>query len=105
MECIISIVILLSLMIIGILFYNGKCAFLISGYNMLDEEQKKEYDEKALLRFMSYVTFIVDILCAVAFSGTYFNLEWLSIVAAIAIIFCSVFASIYWNTGNRFKRK
>lgn len=105
MEYVISICIILLLTIIGILFYNGRCSFLISGYNTLTEEQKKEYDEKSLLRFMSYVVFVVEVLIGIAFAGSYFNMEWLSIISAAAVVFLIIASSIYWNTGNRFKIK
>ncbi|MBE6063051.1 MAG: DUF3784 domain-containing protein [Clostridium butyricum] len=105
MECVISISALLSLTIIGILFYNGKCAFLISSYYMLDEKQKKEYDKRSLLRFMSYITFVIDVLTGICILGSYFDVEWLSIISAGTIVCVVIFSEIYWNIGKRFKVK
>ena len=48
--------------ILGVILSMGKCSFLIAGYNMMSKEQKKQYDERALCRFMG------KLMCCLAFA-------------------------------------
>ena len=71
---------------------------------MLSKEEKAKYDEKSLLRFMSYILFIVDLLVLLTIVGVHFNMQWISTFSSVMIFIVTIFACIYSNTGNRFKK-
>lgn len=56
---IILLLILMLFIILEAVFSLGKGAFLISGYNMFSKEEKAEYDEKALCKFMGKSMFVI----------------------------------------------
>lgn len=44
-------------LVLGLIFSQGKGAFLIAGYNTASKAEKAKYDEKALCRFMGKIMF------------------------------------------------
>ncbi|HIX96697.1 MAG TPA: DUF3784 domain-containing protein [Candidatus Alistipes avistercoris] len=92
-------------LVLGVIFFLGRGARLIAGYNTMPKEERARYDEKALCRFMGKLMFY----CAVCmllmgadkihphqgFGGA--GMIWLAIGAVAAVI--------YANTGNRFLKK
>ena len=96
-------VILLFLLLAGI-FSSGNGAWLISGYNMMPESEKEEYDEVALCHFMA--KFMVALaVCWIPITLYTINYQKVFIITGIAA-FClvTVIGLIYANTGNRFKK-
>jgi hypothetical protein len=98
---VVEIFIILLLIVLGILFLNGKGAFLIAGFNTKSLEEQEVYDKKALCKFMGIMTFVL------AFSMLFWvllNLQFLFIVG-IVLFFCTIiFMLIYMNMSNRFKK-
>lgn len=100
----IPIAMMAGFIILGVIFSMGKCAFLIAGYNTMSKEQKKQYDEHALCRFMG------KIMYCLAFS----MLLWLisiilqnSVLLSVSLCFLVgslVFGVIYANTSPRFRK-
>ena len=91
-------------LVLGILLWKGKGAFLIAGYNTSSKDEKAKYDEKALCRFVAKLMFFCSgcmvCLMLAPLVGTW--LLWLS----QAVMFIGIIAGvIYANTGNRFKKK
>lgn len=101
---IVLIAIALMFLVFGLVFMRGKGAFLIAGYNTSSKEAKAKYDEKALCGFMGKIMFsFAACLLITAISDLINNmiLQWTGIV----LFFCiAVFALIYSNTGNRFRK-
>ena len=94
----------LLLVLLGVLFWRGKSAFLIAGYNTASREEKQQYDEKALCRFMGKLMFTLAGCNAVIILGTvleYMVLVWGSVILTLGVTFGAV---IYANTGNRFRK-
>lgn len=92
------------MIILAVLLLSGKGAFFIAGYNTMSKEEKAKYDEKALCRFMGKILLPIGILTpAVALGGMY-GLDWIGGVYAAAVAALVVFALVYCNTGNRFKK-
>lgn len=58
LSMIIVIIIMILFSIIGVLFFFGKGASLIAGYNTMSEEEKAKYDETALTKFMGKMMFL-----------------------------------------------
>lgn len=100
----IPIAMMAGFIILGVLLSMGKCSFLIAGYNMMNKEQKKQYDERALCRFM------VKIMYCLAFA----MLLWLvsiilqnSAIMSVSLFFLVgsiAFAVTYAGTGSRFRK-
>lgn len=88
---------------LGILFLNGKGAFLIAGYNTMPQNKRDEFDKKKLCGFMGKLMFALaacwlvialsEILKIMAFL-------WIGLTLFLAIIIAGV---VYANTGKRFK--
>jgi hypothetical protein len=95
----------LLFLLLGYLFSQGKCAWLIAGYNTSSPEKKKQIDEKALCSFMSclmsalaacwWLIVLSDLLERRA-------LLWLGVVLFFLVAIGGV---IYANTGKRFEKR
>ena len=89
---------------LGVLFLQGKGAFLIAGYNTAPKAAKAKYDEKALCRFMGKLMFALAACWLPVALSELFDRIWLfylGIALYLVVIFGGV---IYANTGNRFRR-
>lgn len=95
----------LLFIVLGIVFIQGKGAFLIAGYNTSSKAEKEKYNEKALCRFMGKMMFLFAVCFLVMIlSDMLENLAflWIGLGLFGAVV---VFTLIYANTGNRFKNK
>ena len=102
---IIFILISLSLIGLSIPLLMGKGTGLIAGYNTMSPEEKKRYDGPALARFTGKILLVIGLATLPYGVGIFcFGLEWLTWVYLTVMIGLSVFAAIYCNTGNRFKK-
>lgn len=100
----IPIAMMAGFIFLGIILSMGKCSFLIAGYNRRSKEQRKQYDERALCRFMG------KIMYCLAFG----MLLWLvsiilqnSVILSVSLFFLVgsiAFAVIYAGTGSRFRK-
>ena len=109
MDKIIAFVIQLAfialLVILGIVFSKRKGSFLIAGYNTGGAEEKKKYDEKALCRFMGKLMFILAGCYAVIMFATVLDRTEFIWGGIVLILVICVWAVIYANTGNRFRKR
>ncbi|MGN0969021.1 MAG: DUF3784 domain-containing protein [Oscillospiraceae bacterium] len=102
---IVQLIFVAVFVVLGIVFFKGKGAFLIAGYNTSSREERAKYDEKALCRFMGKLMFACAgcfVLSALGNVLEQMALVWLGIILMLVICITAV---IYANTGNRFKRK
>ena len=89
---------------LGALFYSGRGAFLIAGYNTMSKAKKARYDKAALCRFMGKIMFALagcQGIMALGILVVGMWLFWVGIAAFLAVAFWTV---IYANTGNRFRK-
>lgn len=101
---IITIVLGLLLIICAVILLSGKGAFLIAGYNTSSKAEKEKYDSKALCRFFGKILLPIGICTpAIAIGGIY-NITWISVACPLLTTALVIFAVIYCNTGNRFKK-
>ena len=91
-------------LVLGILFWNGKGAFLIAGYNTSSKEEKSKYNEKALCRFVAKLMFFCAI-CMLFFALAPMVGTWLMWLTQAVMLIGIIAGVIYANTGNRFKKK
>ena len=102
---VINLIILIPFLILAVFLSQGKGAFLIAGYNTLTDEQKAEYDERALCKFMGKIMYgICACLVLMAVSELLDN-EPLLYTGIVLITCLAVFAAAFMNTGGRFKKK
>jgi hypothetical protein len=101
-ELVIFIGIGVLLVIIGIVLLTGRGSFLIAGYNTMPKEKKANYDARALCKFLGkIITPIGILLFGFLIEGIQGWFTWVFLAVAIALL---IFALIYANKGNRFKK-
>jgi len=79
------------LVLLGIIFFFGKGAFLIGGYSMLIKKQKEQIDTKALTKYVSFLMFACALSISLLilndmYSDNYFAFMGFSILAIITVI-------------------
>lgn len=89
---------------LGVLFLLGKGAFLIAGYNTMSKEEKAAYDEKKLTQFIGTITLPIGLTTPLVAIGGIYHLTWMIWLYVVIVVGLSVFAIIYTNTKNRFKK-
>lgn len=75
--------------VLGTIFSQGKGVSLIAGYNTLSEEEKehyKEYDEKALSRFMGIFCHVMAIQVFIMTASFVYSVFWLEAASILAIV-------------------
>ena len=104
MLLVIHLIMIVVFVLLGVLFYFGKGADLIAGYNTLPTAKKAEYDVKKLCKYMSKLMFALAVCWLVIASSELFKtmtLLWIGLCLFMLIV---LFGVIYMNTGNRFKK-
>ena len=101
---IVTAVIDLIFIVIGIILLCGKGSLLIPGYNTMPKEEKDKYNSVELSKFMGKIIILIAFIIPCFALGGIYKILWLPVVGSIAIISLSIFAVIYTNTKNRFKK-
>ena len=99
---VIGLAIGLPFIALGIVFLTGRGSFLIAGYNTMSKDKKEEYDKVALCKFMGKIMMPMGILSL--FIGLSITYTWFIWAYSGAIFGLCIFAVIYANTNNRFKK-
>ena len=95
----------LSLIIMACFLLAGRGANLIAGYNTLSPFEKTKYDEYAMCRFMGKILLPIGILCPLTALAQIFHISWgFWVFGAVTLGLC-IFALVYCNTGERFRKK
>ena len=83
----------------------GKCAGLIAGYNTMTKEERESWDGPALARFTGKILLAVAALTLTLMPVIcVFDVLWLTVVYILATVGLGVFAAVWCNTGNRFRK-
>lgn len=90
---------------LAIIFLFEKGAFIIAGYNTLPQNKKDQFDEKKLLRFIGIITLIIGLLTPLVAIGGIYKLSWLIWLYVIVVVGLSIFAIVYSNTKDKFKKR
>lgn len=91
--------------LLAIVFFRGKGAFLIAGHNTLPPEEKAKIDEKKLTKFMGKLMLALAACWAVIASSEIFHtvlLIWLGIALLLIVV---IAGCVYANTADRFHRR
>lgn len=101
----VHILVALMFLLLGTVFMRGKGALLIAGYNTSSKREKAKYDEKALCRFMGKIMFSY-VACFLIMATSDLFKSMIPLWSGLILFFCvTIFAVIYSNTGNRFRKK
>ncbi len=103
-EVIVNLVLMIPFLIMGVMFSKGRGASLIAGYNTLPESEKAKYDEVVLCRFMGKIMYGVSFSLFLFALSAALNLEFLFWSGLILIFVLVIFAVVYANTSDRFKK-
>lgn len=95
---------ILLFLLIGLVFSQGKGAFLIAGYNTSSQAEKAKYDEKALCRCMGKLMFALAGTWAPIALSALLNRMWLLWLGLGLFLVVCLGGVIYMNTGSRFRR-
>ena len=94
-----------AIIILSIILLMGRGSFLIAGYNTMPKEEKEKYDTTALCKFVGKILLALGlVVISWGFINLVLNNEWLWAISGAAFIGLLVFAVVYANTGNRFKK-
>ena len=67
-------------------------------------EKKEAFNEVSLCKFMGKILLPIGVLCpGIAISADY-NFKWFPAVFITIVLGLIIFAAIYANTGNRFRK-
>ncbi len=103
-DSIVYVVILIPMLVFAIVLSIGKGASLLAGYNTMSESKKETYDEVALCKFMGKIMYGISFsLLLIAFSEIS-GYSFLFVVGFVLLVFFIIFAGVYTNTKNRFKK-
>ncbi|MEK4025267.1 DUF3784 domain-containing protein [Sporosarcina sp. FSL W7-1283] len=100
----IDIVLMIAFLIFAFYLSQGKGAFLLSGYNTMPEEKKAMIDELSLCKFMSKIMYGLSFCIGLFALSELLNQQILFVVGLALFVLLVVFAVVYSNTGNRFKK-
>lgn len=104
LAMVIYIAFILLLIAAAILMLRGKAVWMISGYRSMPSEEKEQYDIQALCRFVAVVLFVFAGSVFFIMLGDLLFLSALSWVGTVVAILAAVFAIIYTNTSNHFRK-
>lgn len=94
----------LLLIIMAIVLLTGRGSSLIAGYNTMSKSEKENYDSRALCKFMGKILLPIGMLTPFLTLGSRLNITWFPFAYSALVLGIVVFAAIYANTGNRFKK-
>ncbi|MFC7372482.1 DUF3784 domain-containing protein [Fictibacillus iocasae] len=88
----------------ALILSKGKGAFLLSGYNTMSNEEKTQYDEAALCQFMSKIMYGISLSILLFAVSELLENQTIFIIGLIFMLSLILFALLYVNTNNRFKK-
>lgn len=104
MGAIINLIVLVPFLIFAFMLSKGKGASLLAGYNTMSDSKKDQYDEVTLCKFMSKIMYGICFSIALNELSEILENNALFIIGLSLLFSLLVFALVYLNTGNRFKK-
>ena len=101
---VITVLVGLPLVIMGVVMLKGRGAFLIAGYNTMSKSEQAKYDAPAMCRFIGKIMLAIGALTVLLPAGIMFERTWAIWLYIAGVTGLSVFAAVYANTGNRFRK-
>lgn len=91
--------------LLGIMLSLGKWSFLIAGFNTLPKEEQNKYDVLSLCKFMGKVMFSIAFSISLFVLSDLLEIKVLYNIGLALSLTIVIFAIVYANTGNRFKKR
>lgn len=102
---VITVIVGLGLIGLSVPLLMGKCAGLVAGYNTMSPEEKASWDGPALARFTGKVLLVIGLLTLILMPiMCVYEAVWLTVAYTVAVVGLGVFAAVWCNTGNRFRK-
>lgn len=101
---IVNLIILTPFLILAFFLSKGKGASLIAGYNTMTDAEKAQYDEVALCKFMGKIMYGISFSILLFALSELLEKQILFIIGLILFLVLIIFALVYSNTKNRFKK-
>ncbi|MDQ0157464.1 DUF3784 domain-containing protein [Robertmurraya andreesenii] len=101
---IVNLIIMIPFLIFAIFLSKGKGAFLIAGYNTKSDSEKAKYDEVALCKFMGKIMYGICFSLFLWSLSEMLEKQFIFIIGLILFLSLVIFALVYVNTRNRFKK-
>ncbi|MBS2968194.1 DUF3784 domain-containing protein [Metabacillus sp. KIGAM252] len=98
------LIVLIPFLIFAILLSKGKGASLLAGYNTMSDSEKAQYDEVALCKFMGKIMYGISFSILLFALSEMLEIQILFIIGLILLLTFIIFALVYSNTRNRFKK-
>lgn len=99
-----SLIVLIPFLFFAILLSKGKGASLLAGYNTMSDSEKAQYDEVALCKFMGKIMYGISFSILLFALSEVLENQILFIIGLILLLTFIIFALMYSNTRNRFKK-
>lgn len=99
------LIVLIPFLIFAITLSKGKGASLLAGYNSLPDSEKAQYDEVALCKFMGKIMYGISFSILIIALSEILENQTLLIIGIVLLITLLIFALVFSNTKDRFKRK
>jgi len=90
------------IIVLAIVLLTGRGSFLIAGFNTMSKDRKAKYDAQALSKFIGKILLPIGIL--LPFVGIERIAGWYAWVFVAVTLGLSIFAAMYVNAGNRFRK-
>ena len=90
--------------IMSLILLTGRGSFLVAGYNTMSKSEKERYDAVALSKFVGKILLPMAILTTLVGIESLVELWWFWVIWGISFVGLLVFAIVYANMGNRFKK-
>lgn len=101
----IYLVLLLLIILAGISWSKGKGAFLIAGYNTASKEEKQQFDEKKLCKYMAKLAFanafFLIVILPIIYVSIHFSLIWILYIYIGVYIAMNIYAAIHSTSLNK----
>ena len=98
------LVISLPFFMLAVTLSKGKGASFLAGYNTMPDSEKAQYDEVALCKFMGKIMYGITFSIVLLSVSEMLDNRVIFMVGLLLLLAFIIFASVYANTSNRFKK-
>lgn len=102
---IVMLLVIALFLILGIIFHKGKGAILIAGYNTMPDEEKAQYDEMAITKFMGKMMFALSFSMGFWVIAELVERQWIFYIGMALFIAIMLYTLMFVNMSARFKRQ
>lgn len=99
------LIIAIPFLVFSIILSKGKGAWLLTGYNTMSDSEKAEYDEVALCKCMGKVMYGITSSILLIALAELLDQQYLLIIGIVLFTALLIFAFVFTNTKDRFKKK